>query len=456
MHAPSTNGRWSLVAALLTLVVAGAPRLLSAAESPEPISVGVAQVDITPDYPIRLHGFGGRRTESEGVTQQIWAKALAFGDVQLGPAVIITTDNLGVSDAIVQTIAERLAAKAGLKRERLSITASHSHTAPMLKGVAPTIFGTPIPAEHQAHIERYTQEFVDKLEQVALAAIRDVRPRRLTWGVGTVKFAANRRTAGGPVDHELPVLVVRDLDDKVHSIYFSYACHCVTLSNNKISGDWLGYAMDQVQAKYPGAIALASVGCGADSNPSSGVTGAKTEVARDQGRQVATEVARLLSGPLAPLTNSPLTRLTRIELPFATPRTRAEWETRAKANDAVGYQARVSLARLDQGQTLATKIEYPVQSWLFGEQLAMVFLPGEVVVDYSLRLKREFARERLWVNAYANDAPCYIPSERVLKEGGYEGGGAMIPYGQPALRWSEDVEDLITASARRLTEQLNR
>src|SRR5215207_4980009 len=151
-------------------ILAGGTPVLRAAESAEPILVGAAQVDITPDYPVRLNGFGGRRTESEGVTQKIWAKALAFGDAELGPAVIITTDNLGVPESITQAVAERLA-KTGLKRERLSITASHSHTAPMLKDVSPTIFGTPIPPEHQANIDRYTREFTEKLEQVALAAI---------------------------------------------------------------------------------------------------------------------------------------------------------------------------------------------------------------------------------------------------------------------------------------------
>jgi hypothetical protein len=72
----------------------------------------------------------------------------------------------------------------------------------------------------------------------------------------------------------------------------------------------------------------------------------------------------------------------------------------------------------------------------------MVFLPGEVVVDYALRLKRELDGRRLWINAYANDAPCYIPSERVLREGGYEGGGAMIYYDQPT-RLAVGLEDKI-------------
>src|SRR5882672_6131885 len=85
---------------------------------PETYGVGVAKIDITPSYPVRLSGFGFRRTESEGVTQRIWAKALAIDDGQ--PAVLLTVDNLGVSDRIVGELAKRLAKKAGLKPERLA------------------------------------------------------------------------------------------------------------------------------------------------------------------------------------------------------------------------------------------------------------------------------------------------------------------------------------------------
>ena len=80
---------------------------------------------------------------------------------------------------------------------------------------------------------------------------------------------------------------------------------------------------------------------------------------------------------------------------------------------------------------------------------AMVFLPGEVVVDYALRLKREFDSERLWVNGYANDVPCYIPSERVLRERGYEGETAMLYYDRPT-RFAPGVEDLIVGAVTRL------
>jgi putative membrane-bound dehydrogenase-like protein len=390
-------------------------------------AVGIAQVDITPTYPVRLSGFGFRRTESEGVTQKIWAKALALGDDN--PAVLIAVDNLGVPSTIVDEVARRLAPQ-GIKRDRLAITATHTHTAPMLTNVCPTLFGVPIPKEHQEHIDRYTKEFTDALKKVALAALADRRPAKLSWGVGTVGFAANRRTKGGPVDHDLPVLVVRDDKGQVRAVYVSYACHCVTLSNNKVSGDWAGYAQQAIQDDCPGAVALCSIGCGADSNPSSGVTGDKVELAQRQGAAVAAEVKRLLKGYLAPVTGPLTTKAQTIELPLADLPTKADWQERAKRKDAVGYHAQVQLAKLDRGESLRTKIDYPVMTWAF-DSLAMVFLPGEVVVDYSLRLKKELDARRLWVNAYANDAPCYIPSERVLKEGGYEGGGAMVYYDVP-------------------------
>jgi hypothetical protein len=324
-------------------------------------AVGVAKIDITPKYPIRLSGFGFRRAESEGVTQRIWAKALAIDDGDR--AILITVDNLGIPTYLVEQVAGRLAQKAGIKRDRLAITATHTHTAPMLKNVCPTLFGMPIPTEHQQHIDRYTAELADNLEKVALAAMADRQPSRLSWGIGTVGFAINRRqptsngialgtNPKGPVDHDLPVLVVRDLKGKARAIYVSYACHCVTLSNNKISGDWAGYAQERIQDDFPGAVALVSIGCGADSNPSSGVTGEKAEIAARQGAEIAAEVKRLLANYLAPVEGKVTAALRTIELPLADPPSRAEWKERANRKDAVGYHASVQLQRLERGEPL--------------------------------------------------------------------------------------------------------
>ncbi|MFN3359801.1 MAG: hypothetical protein ACK418_27890, partial [Pseudomonas sp.] len=108
--------------------------------------VGAARVDITPDYPIRLHGYLARKTESEGVIQKIFAKALAIGTDREGPALLITVDNLGVPEHMRDELARRLR-KRGVPADNISIASSHTHAAPKLVGCADNIFGEDIPAE---------------------------------------------------------------------------------------------------------------------------------------------------------------------------------------------------------------------------------------------------------------------------------------------------------------------
>jgi hypothetical protein len=77
-----------------------------------------------------------------------------------------------------------------------------------------------------------------------------------------------------------------------------------------------------------------------------------------------------------------------------------------------------------------------------------VFLGGEVVVDYALRLKQELGAGTTWVAGYSNDVMAYIPSRRVLLEGGYEGATSMLYYGLPTS-WAPQSEDLLIKEVRR-------
>jgi hypothetical protein len=318
----------------------------------------------------------------------------------------------------------------------------------MLNGVLPNLFSSDIPPEHQANIDRYTRELTEHLERVTLTALADLQPARLVWGVGHVAFGHNRRQfAFRPEDHSLPVLRVQGADGRVRALLTSYACHCTTISSNVIHGDWAGVAQEQVERDFPGAVALTAIGCGADQNPQPRGT---MELVGQYGRDLAAEVKRVASGRLTPLSGPLECRTKDLQLPFAPLPTRAQWEERAKSAGAnIAYHARKNLARLDRGESLPTHLPYQVQTWNFGTNLALVFLPGEVTVDYSLRLKLELDSARLWVNAYANDVPCYIPSERVLAEGGYEGESAMVYYDRPT-RFAPGLEDRIIGAVRDL------
>jgi hypothetical protein len=101
-----------------------------------------------------------------------------------------------------------------------------------------------------------------------------------------------------------------------------------------------------------------------------------------------------------------------------------------------------------------------VLAWRLGDEVEWVALGGEVVVDYSRRLKKELAADfkkegerYVWITAYANDVMAYIPSERVLKEGGYEGDTSMIAYARPT-KWAPGLEDKIVNITKKLVREV--
>jgi len=413
---------------------------------------GAAQIDITPDYPVRLSGYGNRTMENEGVLQHIHAKALALKWQDEDPVVLITVDNCGVPDFLRTEVLARLSKNGhAVEEERLSLHSSHTHCAPMLRGVLTMLFGQDVSPAEKAHIDQYTEELTVKIVTAVSEALDGLAPATVDWAQGDVKFAGNRRlktpagfsnseNPGGIVDHALPVLRVTGTDGKVRAIFTSYACHCTTLGLNQIHADWAGCAQEEMQKRFPGAIALTAIGCGADQNP---YPRREIELAVKHGTELATEAQRVSSGAMKPLTGPITCAAKTVRLPFDTPRTRQEWETLAgSTNKWTSYHAKHFLAMLDEGKPVPDGLDYRVQAWSIGGGLTVINLPGEVVVDYGLRFKKTYGQDRTWVNSYTNDVPCYIPSQRVWEEGGYEGGGAMLYYGRPT-RFASGIEEII-------------
>ena len=420
-------------------------------------SVGVAKLDITPSYPVLMNGYFYRTNESTGSIQPIFAKALAIGTDAEGPAILISADNCGLPGNIREALLQRLQ-KRGITPDKLAICVSHTHSAPKLAGNLDNIFGKDIPAKHQVHIDRYTKDFLDKLEKVALTALKRRKPASISWGKASADFATNRRVSNGPVDHDLPFLKVTSASGKILAVLATYACHCTTIDpdSTKICGDWAGFAQTELEQAFPGAVALMTAGCGAECNPAASMAKLDAEhrlnMAKQYGRMIADAVRGVEAQGLAPLSEDLQCRSKQIDLPFAPLPTRKEWEALAKQETPypqVAYHARKNLARLDRGESLPTKLSYPMQVWNFGNQLAMVFLGGEVVGDYSLRLKQEFDSNRLWVTSYANAVPCYIPSHRVWKQHGYEADFSMNYYDLPT-RLAETTETTIFSAIHQM------
>jgi hypothetical protein len=430
----------------------------------EIIDAGVSSINITPEWPVRLAGFAIRsKAEAEGTLLQLNAKALAIGNDKQGPSVVITVDLIGIPWNVTKAVANRLAAKTGLDPARLAICASHTHSGPELGDLlnilqyrsATAFSDSLIPRDQMNRISLYVEQLTDKLEQVALEALKARKPSYISWTQGKVDFSKNRRLADGPVDHSLPLLRVTDPNGKLKALFLNYSCHAVALdgSNNKYHGDWVGEAQRMIEINHPGVIALHAVGCGADANPT--LTGLESlnqlQRVDHYAKLIADEVKRLLGTEFSPIKEAPVGKVKIIELPYDHIPDVKEMVAQTSDKTVKGYYYRLALNEIARGKVISPSLTYPVQVWTFGKDLAMVFLAGEVVADYSLRIKREFDVKRVWVNGYSNDVPCYISSSRALKEPryGYEAVSSMYYYHKPS-RFAPNVEEIIMSAVHDL------
>lgn len=145
------------------------------------------------------------------------------------------------------------------------------------------------------------------------------------------------------------------------------------------------------------------------------------------------------------------------DIDYDGPPARAEFDEKLKSSNQYEAQhARRFLDRLDKGEKLPKKYSFPVQIARFGEELTLVGLAGETVVDYSLRLKRELTGPALWVAGYCNDVMGYIPSARLLREGGYEPHTSIFFSEIHPGPWAPSLEERIIAKVHALNDELRR
>src|SRR5438067_1988855 len=118
----------------------------------QPLLVGAAKIDVTPQGPIRLCGYIARKTESAGIERPLFARAVAIGTNDADTSVLVTLDTTAIPSSLTEDIAARLRAKTGIPRERFVLTCTHNHSGPCVAGALVNIFGTQLPPDQQQHI----------------------------------------------------------------------------------------------------------------------------------------------------------------------------------------------------------------------------------------------------------------------------------------------------------------
>lgn len=454
--------RLSLSGLVLT-VAAILPAAQQAQKAPQTntYKAGLAKVVITPDKPTWMAGYASRNKPSTGKIQDLFAKALAITDSGGNRVVIVTTDLLGLPGALTSEISEHANKSYGLKRGQILFNSSHTHTGPVLHGSLAGAYDLD-PVQSKA-VADYTQQLKTKLIKLIGDAIKDSSPAKLSFGRGSAQFAMNRRekrpngtiaigvNREGPVDKEVPVLKVESADGRLRGIMFGYACHNTTLTGEfyEFSGDYAGFAQEAVEKAHPGTLTLFVAGCGADINP---YPRSKLDVAQQHGDELAKSVDQVLADSMPTVSGQIKSMIGGVMIPFATTPTREEWQARLKdENSFRRHHAERWLAKLERDGKIMSEYPYTIQILQIGD-LKMVALAGEVVTDYSLRLKKELGGNT-WVAGYSNDLCSYIPSARMYDEGGYEVVDSMIYYDLPGP-YTPAIEEKIIGKVHELDKQL--
>lgn len=446
-------------ARLLTVLFVVANAMLSATAGDTAWKVGLAEVKITPEWPTTMSGYAARTKPFEKVAADLYAKVLALEDGQGKRGVLVTSDLLGFPADVAEPICERLSKSTGLKREQVLLNSSHTHAGPSV--------GARLPAKEPAGEAQRTQEYTRQLQAKVVAAVEkallQLQPAKLSMGTGVIPFAMNRReftpdrvilgvNPRGLADRSVPVLRIDRPDGTMIAVLFGAGTHGTTLGgdNLQLCGDYAGFAQANLKQMYPKAQAMFMLGCAGDSNPYPRGT---MTLAEQHGRTLAEEVSRVLAGKLRPIKGPLKIAFDRADVPLKSMPRDELTKISMKKGHPQKFAADQMLAVLDKGDKLPTSYPCPLTVWQFGGDLTLVGLSGEVVVDYVTFLEKALGPNHLWIAGYCNDVFGYLPSARVLAEGGYETRGL---YSGSVGLFDPRAEQVVVEKVRELAQRAGR
>ncbi len=260
-----------VVIALISLLFTTSP--VQSGESREILRAGAAKIDITPEKPVKMAGYAGRKGLSEGVHDPLSARVIIFEN-NGKRLVLVSTDLLGFYGGTAEPLRKVILDEFKLKPSELFLSAIHTHAGPSL---------TIDKKKGHPNNLKYTESLKARLIEVIRSAFNNIGEVHTGTGVGYSPVGANRRelkisAAGassiqlgrnpyGPTDKEVLVMKVAKPDDTVIAALFDYATHatCLGGKNYSISGDVLGLA-EQFVEKILGKATIAPAFAGASGN----------------------------------------------------------------------------------------------------------------------------------------------------------------------------------------------
>ena len=186
--------------------------------------VGASKIDITPDLPVRLSGYGSRTMPTADVEDRLFARAMTLKHVDQPPLVIVSVDAIGLSASLTDKIHAHLSERFSLERKQVVLCTTHSHTAPHLDDILPNLFSASLTDEERQNMATTSRKTVEAIVQAVAESIDRLQIATVGFGTGRAEFAINRRVLknklwsgfgtvdDGPVDRSVRVIHAKRLD----------------------------------------------------------------------------------------------------------------------------------------------------------------------------------------------------------------------------------------------------
>ena len=271
------------------------------------LRIGTAAVDITPRLGTPMAGYYSPRG-ADGVHDALFAKAVVLNDGETKLA-IVSLDLIKTTHAVVEQARKLIAEQMSLPPDAVMISATHSHTGPVLPAGSPrdNDFGGT-----SAQVNEYVDKLPQWIAQAVEAADKDLRPIEASMTTGRCEgIAFNRRfhmqsgkvawNAGklnplivrpaGPVDEDLPMLLFTNAKGDRQAALLNYSIHLDTVGGTEFSADIPGHVSRMLaDAIAPDFFTLYLTACCGDVNHIDVSRGGK-----QKGHVESTRIATLLA-----------------------------------------------------------------------------------------------------------------------------------------------------------------
>jgi len=381
------------------------------------LKAGCARVDITPPVGVWLSGYGSRNKPSEGISDKLYAKAVVLDDGQNKMA-IVSTDLLWVPLETTNEVRGIVKKKIGIPETNVLICATHTHFGPKVEKIRKDWPDTPASKVDKSYIQKLTKKIIESI----MTAAKNTRPVKLGAVKGEIsEIVYNRRTKKpdgkvsmtfrlpptdpnlvfGPTDPQVAILRIEDFSRTLVGTIVNYACHpvCGATDNQEfysISADYPGYTMRVVE-EMEGGICLFALGTAGNMNP-----------VRFEGENHRSRIGKALGGEV----------LRRLQLVS----TSGDISLKAMKKQVIlPVKKDLPPERLQDPNKPEELLATEIQVLRIGD-IYILGLPGEVLVEIGLEIKKKAGIENLFIISLSNDACGYVCHSHAYDEGGYEPG----------------------------------